>query len=87
MQWRRLRAPPREARKRFPRFARGPVGAGGAHTGGAPPRYLMSGLLRCECGATIGIFGGKGDSRTYACSAHKRNPALCPTRIKPKGEG
>jgi hypothetical protein len=70
-----------ETRRAFPGFAAGPVGGGPGHAGGAPPRYLLSGLLRCECGATIGIFGGKGASRTYACAAHKRNPALCPNGL------
>ncbi len=65
-----------EARRTFPGFATGPVGGGPAR-GGAPPRHLLSGLLRCECGAPISVFGGKGESRSYACSAHKRNPALC----------
>ncbi len=78
--WEAASARREEARRTFPGFATGPVAGGGAR-GGAPPRFLLSGLLRCACGATIGIFGGKGESRTYACSAHKRNPALCPNGL------
>jgi len=63
-------------RKTFPGFASGPIGSC-SHAGGSPPRHLLSALLRCDCGAPIGISGGKGPSRSYACTAHKRNPALC----------
>jgi DNA invertase Pin-like site-specific DNA recombinase len=74
--WHAASARRSEARRTFPSFATGPVPGDGAR-GGSPPRHLLSGLLRCECGARVSIFGGKGESRSYACSAHKRNPALC----------
>ncbi len=68
-----------DARKAHPGFQPGSVAGPGAR--GAPARHLLSGLLRCECGGSIGIFGGKGESRSYACAAHKRNPTLCPNGL------
>ncbi len=72
-----------EAREAHPGFrdGKGLGSAAGPGARGAPARHLLSGLLRCACGGTVGIFGGKGESRSYACAAHKRNPDLCPNGL------
>ncbi|MGF7229718.1 MAG: recombinase family protein [Candidatus Saccharibacteria bacterium] len=57
-----------------------PRRTGQPHAGpGRPPRYLLSGILRCaECGGAIVMVG-----RHYGCSVHKdRGDAVCSSRVR-----
>ena len=57
-----------------------PKREGQPHAGpGRPPRYLLSGILRCgECGGAIVMVG-----RYYGCSVHKdRGSAVCSSRAR-----
>jgi DNA invertase Pin-like site-specific DNA recombinase len=65
-----------ESKRRFPGFGTGPIGDG--RTPGAPVRHMLSGVLVCGTdGSTMQITGGKGESRSYGCPAHKRGDEFC----------
>jgi DNA invertase Pin-like site-specific DNA recombinase len=74
--WNAAQARRAASKARFPGFGTGPRGPGS--TPGAPVRHLLSGLLRCGCcDSKMQVYGGKGESRTYACSARRRGTEFC----------
>lgn len=51
-----------------------------ARQGAGRRGYLLSGLLRCECGASMGIHGGDATRRYYRCTAAQMR-GTCPNRV------
>ncbi len=45
---------------------------------GPKPKHLLSGLLKCDCGANYIIEKGQGGRKYYGCAAHyDRGPDIC----------
>ena len=74
-----------DKRERYPR-----VGDGRLHGKPAPRavKYVLSGLLRCGCGASYealkgGRKGGRDGGVYYTCSAARRKgPSVCPSTVR-----